>query len=122
MRAYAVERGTTGDAVADEQTIRIRQPVPSPEVQRIELEAKRSIGNELQRIYFDEDAPISATWTITYASQTTGDLSWDASEDDVRRALELLRGVGRVHVVRLPAGTAGLLDGRVLGRGGVVPR
>ena len=81
--------------------------MPSPEVQRISLEAKRSFGNERQRIYFDEDAPISDTWTITYAGQTTGDLTWDASEDDVRRALELLRGVGRVDVSRMPAGTRG---------------
>ncbi|CAH0369713.1 unnamed protein product, partial [Pelagomonas calceolata] len=107
VRAYVVQRGTTGESVADQQTIRIRQPVPSPEVQRISLEAKRSFGNERQRIYFDEDAPISDTWTITYASQTTGDLTWDASEDEVRQQLELLRGVGRVDVTRMPAGTRG---------------
>ena len=38
---------------------------------------------------------------------SSSDLSWDASEDQVRQALELLKGVGRVGVVRVPAGTRG---------------
>ena len=75
--------------------------------QRIALEAPRSFGNERQRIYFESDVPISDTWTITYAGQTSAALSWDASEDQVRQALELLPGIGRVDVVRMNAGTRG---------------
>ena len=43
---------------------------------------------------------------MTYAGQTTSDLSWDASEDQVRQP-RVVRGVGRVDVKRMPAGTRG---------------
>ena len=50
MRAYVIENGNIGVIrLRMRQTIRIRQPVPSPEVQRVALEAG-SIGNERQRI------------------------------------------------------------------------
>ena len=108
VRAYAIERGTTGASVAEEQTIRIRQPVPSNEIQRIALEARRSFGNERQRITFESDAALSGTtWQVAHATETTAPLNWDASADAVRAALEGLRGIGRLDVVRRPAGTRG---------------
>ena len=73
--------------------------MPSPEVQRIALGGAASATSASAFILMK--APYQCTWTITYAGHTTGDLTWDASEDDVRRALELLKGVGRVHVMSL---------------------
>ena len=80
------------------------------EVQKIRLKSDvASPQYEQQRIRLEESAVVSnsATFRLSYGTNTTNDLAWDADAATVRSELELLAEVGLLEVARTTAGTRG---------------